>query len=267
MNTTTTTLPDDTFAAHWRDWHSAREDELSQPLGWLSLTALHWLVREPSAYPDLPGKWWFDAHGVWFEPGDEPVKLDGAVLTSRAKVAAADGTTDGILTTGQRQLEIVARGEGNRGVRVRDPLARTLLEFTGVPAYTPDPAWRITARFTPLPETRRVTVDSAAAGVQAVTRIIGHASFTRDGQEHRLAVSSGHRTSIVFRDATSGTETFGLLRQLPVQPSDDGTVELDFNRAINPPCSFTPYGTCPFPPPGNVLPFAVTAGEKAPIGH
>jgi uncharacterized protein (DUF1684 family) len=37
---------------------------------------------------------------------------------------------------------------------------------------------------------------------------------------------------------------------------------LDFNRAINPPCAFTPFATCPLPPKENQLPIAVTAGEK-----
>ncbi|HNZ97831.1 MAG TPA: DUF1684 domain-containing protein, partial [Thermoanaerobaculia bacterium] len=45
-------------------------------------------------------------------------------------------------------------------------------------------------------------------------------------------------------------------------PGPDGTLWLDFNRAYNPPCAFTPYATCPVPPRENRLPFRVEAGEK-----
>jgi uncharacterized protein len=36
----------------------------------------------------------------------------------------------------------------------------------------------------------------------------------------------------------------------------------DFNLATNPFCAYTPYATCPLPPPDNRLPFRIEAGEK-----
>jgi uncharacterized protein (DUF1684 family) len=47
-------------------------------------------------------------------------------------------------------------------------------------------------------------------------------------------------------------------------PPDNGWVELDFNRAYNPPCAFTPFATCPLPPEQNALPVFIRAGEKKP---
>jgi uncharacterized protein (DUF1684 family) len=38
-------------------------------------------------------------------------------------------------------------------------------------------------------------------------------------------------------------------------------VTIDFNRAVNPPCAFTPYATCPLPPRVNWLPVRIEAGE------
>jgi len=68
----------------------------------------------------------------------------------------------------------------------------------------------------------------------------------------------------VFSDATSGRQTYGGGRFLSTPPPDaDGHVILDFNRATNPPCAFTPHATCPMPPLENRLPVAVTAGEQA----
>ena len=36
----------------------------------------------------------------------------------------------------------------------------------------------------------------------------------------------------------------------------------DFNQAYNPPCVFTKYATCSFPPKQNYLKLRITAGEK-----
>ena len=41
-----------------------------------------------------------------------------------------------------------------------------------------------------------------------------------------------------------------------------GTVLLDFNQVYNPPCAFTPFATCPLPPPENRLDLAIEAGER-----
>jgi uncharacterized protein (DUF1684 family) len=71
----------------------------------------------------------------------------------------------------------------------------------------------------------------------------------------------------VWAARTSGKETYGAARFLyAALPkgglSQPGKVELDFNKAYNPPCAFTPFATCPLAPPENRLDIAVTAGEK-----
>ena len=70
---------------------------------------------------------------------------------------------------------------------------------------------------------------------------------------------------MLFRDATSGVTTYGALRQLEVAwPDEDDRVVIDFNRALNMPCAYTDFATCPLPPAENRLPIAITAGEKIP---
>jgi hypothetical protein len=66
----------------------------------------------------------------------------------------------------------------------------------------------------------------------------------------------------VFRDQTSGKATYAASRFLYTPVPKDGFVEMDFNKAENPPCVFTDYATCPLPPPQNRLKLAVTAGEQ-----
>ena len=67
---------------------------------------------------------------------------------------------------------------------------------------------------------------------------------------------------VYFTDATSGRESYRM-RYLGVAASDGGYV-LDFNRAYNPACAYSPHYNCPIPPPENHLAVAIRAGEKLP---
>ena len=50
-------------------------------------------------------------------------------------------------------------------------------------------------------------------------------------------------------------------------PDAEGRVTLDFNRAVNLPCAYTDFATCPLPPAENRLPIAIEAGEKTPLSR
>ena len=52
----------------------------------------------------------------------------------------------------------------------------------------------------------------------------------------------------IFRDLTTGKETYPAGRFFYSDIPKDGKVVLDFNKAYNPPCAFTPYATCPLRP-------------------
>lgn len=68
---------------------------------------------------------------------------------------------------------------------------------------------------------------------------------------------------VAFRDATSGTESYGAGRYLDVPPPRDGRVHLDFNLAYNPYCAYDDAYSCPLPPPDNWLAAPIRAGEAA----
>ena len=91
----------------------------------------------------------------------------------------------------------------------------------------------------------------------------GYALFTLRGVEYRLepTQSNAQGFEFVFRDLTSGKETYGASRFLDTNPPKDGVVTLDFNEAYNPPCAYNPYTTCPLPPPENRLRVRIEAGE------
>jgi uncharacterized protein (DUF1684 family) len=90
--------------------------------------------------------------------------------------------------------------------------------------------------------------------------------FTLHDQEVRLDVIDDAEANdffLIFKDATSGKDTYGGGRFLHVpRPNDLGEVQIDFNRAYNPPCGFTPYATCPVPPRQNWLSVPIKAGER-----
>jgi uncharacterized protein (DUF1684 family) len=98
----------------------------------------------------------------------------------------------------------------------------------------------------------------------------GYAAFVLQGQEYRLRPyleeAGAKELFYVFRDLTSARETYPAGRFLYSAMPADGQVVLDFNKAYNPPCAFTPYATCPLPPAENRLTVRIEAGEKK-YGH
>jgi uncharacterized protein (DUF1684 family) len=94
----------------------------------------------------------------------------------------------------------------------------------------------------------------------------GLVAFTLNGQEHKLEVfesgsGDSKRFFIVFRDLTSGKETYPSARFLYADLPVNGQTTLDFNKAYNPPCAFNPYTTCPLPSEQNRLRVRIEAGE------
>jgi hypothetical protein len=142
-----------------------------------------------------------------------------------------------------------------------------LRDFHGVPAYGPDESSVFDGVFEPFDEPRPTTVGAVVEGLSHVYTAPGTVRFSRDGVEHTLTVFNGKTGgfTILFNDDTSGVTTYAANRSLAVSsPGTGGEVTLDFNRALNLPCAFTDFATCPLPPAGNRLPFAVEAGEKTP---
>ena len=93
--------------------------------------------------------------------------------------------------------------------------------------------------------------------------IPGDIVMEHGGETYTLsAFKAGKGLQLVFADATSGVDTYSVGRFLFVAPHPDGTITLDFNYAVLPPCAFSYQYNCPLPPKNNRLPFAITAGEK-----
>lgn len=92
------------------------------------------------------------------------------------------------------------------------------------------------------------------------TNFIGKVSFTYDNKSYSLEVGSGGFTMVA--DSTTGETTYGGGRYMYIQlPKENSKVILDFNKLYNPPCAFSEFTTCLYPPRQNHLPFAILAGE------
>jgi hypothetical protein len=251
----------------WVAWRASREQGLREPHGWLSLTALHWLSELPSTYPDLPGRWSASSTGVRIEaaPADG-LSLNGVAVDGVLEVSPAEGEAGIRVEFADKVVEIIKRS-GQQAIRVRDPQAPTLTGFAGVPTYPHSASWVVEGTFSAYEAPQVTTVGAVVEGLEHQQTALGVIGFTVSGRDYSLIAfeGSGDDLSLLFRDATSGVTTHGGVRSLAVTaPDDNGTVVLDFNRAVNLPCAFTDHGTCPLPPPENVLTLAVEAGERKP---
>ena len=100
-----------------------------------------------------------------------------------------------------------------------------------------------------------ISADCHAGGNHEMYREYLEARYLDDFDRWRGAYANP------FKDLTSGKQTYAAGRFLKAGLPKEGKVVLDFNKATNPPCAFTPYATCPLPPKQNYLPVAVEAGE------
>ncbi|MEV1287040.1 DUF1684 domain-containing protein [Micromonospora sp. NPDC049679] len=262
-----TTIERDTLVNEWVAWRVQRADELREPHGWLSVTALHWLTGELSAYWGMPGRWNGRPAGVTVKASpDEGLVLHGRQVLGTVLVEVADGAPPARATFADKIIEIMQRN-GRYAIRLRDPRAVSRTWFAGVPAYDPSPEWIVEGWFQRYDQPRTVVLGSVIDGLTHRQRACGVVRFNARGEDHALTAfgRADGGLWLPFRDATSGVTTYAAARSLSVgQPAEDGRLILDFNRATNPPCAFIRFATCALPPPENTLALAVEAGEKSP---
>jgi uncharacterized protein (DUF1684 family) len=254
-------------------WRSDYEASLKAPNGWLSVAGLFWLrdgvnvvgsdsqsdVITPAGTPKRAGVLRFAGGKVTFEP------QAGTGIVTRGELKSDVSGHPDVIRIGAVSLTIVVRGP-KTGVRMRDPNAETRRTFTGNVWYPADPAWRIKAKWVAYREPKKIAITNIL-GMTDEEPSPGYAEFTIKGRTLRLEpVLDDNELSFYFKDATSGKTTYPPGRFLDADMPKGGEIELDFNKAYNPPCAFTAYATCPLPPKQNVLTTAIEAGEKN-YGH
>ncbi|TLY49614.1 MAG: DUF1684 domain-containing protein [Gammaproteobacteria bacterium] len=270
---------DDAWRKEIGDWRTARLERLKSPYGWPSLIGLEWLKQGANTVGSANDNAIVIAKApahlgtITLQDGKATIAID----------AKADATIDGEKKTsttpvddsqpkptqigfGTVKFYLIQRGD-KFGLRIKDSEAATRQKMIaqGVENFELDPSWRIEAKweaYNPPHEVEGVNI----IGQTEKYVMPGAATFERGGKTYKLEpmIENPGDTELflVFADRTSGKETYGAARFVYAAMPKDGKVVLDFNKAYNPPCAFTPYATCPLPTPQNRLDLRVTAGEK-----
>ena len=261
--------------ASWRDAYVGR---LTAPDGWWAIQALVWLDEGPTlagsdadAAVRLPAP--FAGHAATLRregttvtvapEGPEPLWENGVPVGEPAIVHDRERTFASGPEADAARFAVLIRGD-RRGVRVFDPARAAEHDPNrGVAWYDLEPGWVLPALFEPAAEGETVGIVTQLGDVLD-TPAAGRLRFERDGVEHALlATWSGEQLFVNFRDAGSGTESYGAGRFLTVAaPDANENAVLDFHRAHHPPCAHSAFATCPLPPLANRLPFVVRAGER-----
>jgi uncharacterized protein (DUF1684 family) len=267
-------------------WQQKRIESLKSPTGWLNLAGLFWLqagentagadsanaiIFPKNKAPDFIGSFFLQDSVVTFRA--QPIidmKHDDSEISSMVMRTDAEGNPTK-LALGTLSWTIIKRGE-KYGVRLRDDEHPLLKEFAGIETFPIDSTWRLEAKFEPNDPPKMIEVPTVLNTINEEPSP-GAFVFNIDGKTYRLD-ATGKMTDkelfVIFADRTNGKETYGAGRFLYVPtPKTSGKAVIDFNKAYNPPCAFTPYATCPLPPEQNALPVRITAGEKnyALAGH
>ena len=258
-------------------WHQKRIENLKKENGWLNLAGLFWLKEGVNTFGTNPH------NDIVFPQGKAPSKIGVFILkdtTVTVKINPGIEVTynnkpvhDMILKTdlsgdptelniGFLKWYIIKRGE-KYGVRLRDLNAELLSDFKGIDTYPINEEWKITAKFEPYNPPKSISIPTIIGTVDE-DQALGALVFEKNGKQYKLdPVVQGKQFFIIFADETSGQETYGAGRFLYTSlPDSTNNVVLDFNKAYNPPCAFTPYATCPLPPKQNYLRLKIMAGEK-----
>jgi uncharacterized protein (DUF1684 family) len=279
------TRADEAYRAGVRKWRAEREARLKADGGWLSVAGLFWLkegrqtfgsaasndIVLPASAPPEAGV--FERAGARVEVSLAPgvgASLGGRPVEGGPYAMQPDvsGHPD-VLSMGPLTMSVIQRGD-RYGIRLRDRDNPARKAFAGLSWFDVDESWRVEARFVPYPEPKAVRVPNVLGQMNEMPSP-GAVEFTRDGTTIRLdgvlEEKDADELFFIFRDGTSGKETYGSGRFLYAPLPRAGRIVLDFNKAYSPPCAFTPYATCPLPPRQNVIPIRVEAGEKADGRH
>ena len=261
-----------------QSWQQSRFDELKAPFGWPSVVGLYW-VRNSMAY-------FGSGEGNDFMiPGNAPSGFGRimdydtayymiAYYSLRVQVAGETATKIRMLTDKEEggptkaswknyQWHLIERGD-KTFLRVQDSLSQYRNSLTHIPHYPINERWKIPAKFTPADSTERINYDNII-DMSFEKAFAGYLEFELGNQAYRLKAMHNDDESyfVIFSDHTTGEDTYGGGRYLyPKRSDDSGMTYIDFNKAINPPCVFTPYATGPLPPKENHIDAAIVAGEK-----
>jgi len=261
-------------------WRQEVDANIRRENSWLALAGLFWLrkgeniigskpdcdILLPSRAPERLGTFEFDGNNVTLNvEANLPVEVNG-MATKTALLDADQEDVPSFITFNDMRMVVVRRSKGV-GIRLWDNTREQRRTFPTRQWYPVKEELRVPATYVRY-DTPKIVKMPDILGAILDERMEGYVTFTLNGQKHELVVSElpDHRLNIIFIDETHGNPTYPSGRYHYTDAHDNGKVFIDFNKAYNPPCAFTDYATCSFPPQENYLKARIEAGEIY-IGH
>lgn len=267
------------FEKKEKTWRKRRDAEMHASTSWLTIAGLFWLKEGENTFGTAA------TNTIKLPPDSAPAQAGKFILKKdKVTVVAHEGVVlrvDGkaikkmVLRTDQtRKPDKVELGELRMWVIKRDKRYAVRLsdlnhppykEYQGLDFFTPSKKFRIVGVFRPHDSPQTISVPTMI-GTQTELISVGVVDFRLESKNYRLVAfrSNAQNTKLffIFKDETNGRETYEASRFMTADVLDNGRVDLNFNRAHNPPCAYTRHTTCPLPPPQNYLKVRIEAGEK-----
>ena len=259
-------------------WRSDEEADLKKETSWLTVAGLFWLkegINTVGAGPEfdvrLTDNFKQGKFGeIDFRNGVAALRVesgvdaqsDGKSISAAIQLISDEKGKPMQIRTGSQTFYLIKR-EDRFGIRLKDSESKARLAFKGLHWFPIDESYKVAARLEAFPEPREVMIPNVLGGSFKM-KSLGILKFAFKGKEYSLQpVDEGDgKLFIIFRDGSNLTETYLAGRFLYADKPVNSEVVLDFNKAQNPPCAFTPFATCPLPPPQNSLDVEIKAGEK-----
>lgn len=254
----------DTYQQEIEAFHQARLKSLKSENGWLNLAGLFWLNEGVNTIGgDVKNDFVFPSEHADAFLGQVVKKGEYVYYVHQRDTLQVYPYAEKPVIVAHQTLRwfIIKRGE-KFAIRLRDLEGEYVKAFTGIAHFKIDSSWRITGKFIPTKGRKITIIDVTGRSYQEDSP--GKVEFKLQGKTYALEASQeGEELFIVFGDQTNKVETYGAGRFIYTKlPDSNGNVVIDFNKAFNPPCAFTPFATCPLPTPANKLQVAIRAGEQ-----
>ncbi len=251
-----------TYTDSIRKWQAHRNAGLRAPDSWLTLVGLFWLKPGKNTVGSAANNDFLLPKGS--APGHAGTfTLEGSKLTftgagGSSQTLSFDEDKPEAVHTGTVSLYAIKRGD-RFAIRAKDSASPVLKKLHGMRYFPVNPRFHFAAKF--VSQDKKIPILNIL-GQTGMEDSPGIVEFTYAGQTYHLRPIFEDKTLFfLFKDTTNRTQTYQAGRMLNTPLPVNGKVDLDFNRSYNPPCTFTPYATCPLAPKENILPFAVEAGE------
>ncbi|MFH1184256.1 MAG: DUF1684 domain-containing protein [Chloroflexota bacterium] len=271
-------MPDSEYARRLQAWRSGLDADIRREDGLLALSGLFWLQKGintvgsspdcsiclPKPIPRLLGAFEFDGTGVVFHVDvGQTVEIDGVATQSASALRLDDARGASVVRNGDLAMAPL-RHQGRVGVQVWN---RARPDRSGFPPriwFEVDEKFLVRGVYTAYPAPVRIKMPDALGQIQQ-GYVQGYVSFRVEGKPHNLDATETDdgRLFLQFRDRTNGVKTYSGGRYLHTEAvSEEGDVQVDFNKACNPPSAFTAFTTCTWASRETALNSTIEAGER-----